>query len=176
MREPETSFVPRAASRVVAAVIAAGCLAGCAAIHDRFEAVRRPSPSRVTADDGPVDPSGLAVKTVGRGGVRPAPAPQARVAEASAVPTPREIFDFHPAGLGSDGWRQPFLIDRDDGPLTRDVARSEAELRDYKADLAARGSVAGRKLCSETDVAHAEPNCSPARPRAAAARDPLALQ
>lgn len=33
------------------------------------------------------------------------------------LPTPREIFDFHPKGLAADQTRRPFLVDPNEGPL-----------------------------------------------------------
>ncbi len=112
----------------------------------------------------------------------------APVVTASAVPSPRQIFDFHPAGSRPDSWRQPFVIDTNDGPLAADVRRSSAELRSFLADQKAgdgpprrggrRGGRRGRRAptgtarkrrCGEMDVAAGKPGCGVPRPRAATA-------
>ena len=81
----------------------------------------------------------------------------------AALPTPRQIFDFHPPGARADTWREPFVIDANDGPLAADVRRTAAELKAFLAQ--SRGDakaglrpVAARR-CGETDVATAKPGC-----------------
>ena len=105
---------------------------------------------------------------------------------ASAVPSPRQIFDFHPAGSRPDSWRQPFVIDTNDGPLAADVRRSSAELKSFLADQKAGrarstigtakvdGGPTGttRKRCSEMDVADAKPGCGVPRAADAAPAKP----
>ncbi len=84
------------------------------------------------------------------------------VAEApvSAVPAPRQIFDFHPAGAKPDDWRQPFIIDPNDGPLAADVRSSSAELRSYRAATDHGQTSAVARRCGETAVATATPGCA----------------
>ena len=99
-----------------------------------------------------------AVKTV-----RPSAASAAdEVAEAplSAVPAPRQIFDFHPTGAKPDDWRQPFIIDPNDGPLAADVRRSSAELRSYRAATDHGQTSAVARRCGENAVATATPGCA----------------
>lgn len=94
----------------------------------------------------------------------------------AALPTPRQIFDFHPPGSNADTWRQPFVIDANDGPLAADVRRTAAELKAFLAQSRGEAkpglrTVAARR-CGETDVATAKPGCTaaaPAKPPAKAA-------
>jgi hypothetical protein len=99
------------------------------------------------------------------------------------VPTPQQIFDFHPPGAKPDSWRQPFVIDTSDGPLAADVRRSSAELEAYRTDTAraARTDTAkpdgvpagtARLRCGEAEVATGKPGCAVPRPRAADAGTP----
>ena len=92
----------------------------------------------------------------------------------AGTPTPRQIFDFHPAGSGADAWRQPFVIDPNDGPLAGEVRKSAAELRAYLAAAKSHpeGSpqVASPRRCGETDVAAHKAGCvGPAAGRSLAA-------
>ena len=51
------------------------------------------------------------------------------------IPRADQIFDFHPAGSKPDTWRQPFIIDPNDGPLAayqRQTAQVLKELQDPK--------------------------------------------
>ena len=93
---------------------------------------------------------------------RPTHADDAAVTVA-ALPTPKQIFDFHPPGAKADTWRQPFIIDPNDGPLASDVRKTAAELKAFLA-LAKDKTVAGRR-CGETDVATAKPGCGAAPPK-----------
>lgn len=179
------------------ATLASTLLAGCAEMHHGVEAVGRIGPSAApTAEAEAAPPSRPDVRTVRpRGTPRVAAsegsAAASQAAPASAVPSPHEIFDFHPAGSRPDGWRQPFVIDAGDGPLAADVRRSAAELKAFLADAkagAARTAGTGvtgrpapdgvgpraglaRKVCGEMDVAAARPGCGV--PRAPAAAAPL---
>lgn len=149
------TLVPSTSCKTVsAAVLLALALSGCT-LHRNPETALA-SPDVATPATGS---SGRpAVKTV-RPSASSAVDERAEVSS-SAVPAPRQIFDFHPAGGKPDDWRQPFIIDPNDGPLAADVRRSSAELRSYRAetDHAAKPAVAHR--CSETDVATAKPGCA----------------
>ena len=97
----------------------------------------------------------------------------------AALPTPQQIFDFHPAGSRPDAWRQPFVIDPNDGPLAKDVRRSADELKAFlalpKADPKADPRLAARHRCGETDIAAAKPGCAgPATAAAPPAGTPAA--
>ena len=82
----------------------------------------------------------------------------------AALPTPRQIFDFHPPGAPADTWRQPFVIDVNDGPLAADVRKTAAELKAFLATSRGETKVGlrpvGVRRCGETDVATAKPGCS----------------
>lgn len=98
----------------------------------------------------------------------------------AALPTPQQIFDFHPAGSRPDAWRQPFIIDPNDGPLAKDVRRSAEELKAFlalpKADPKADARLAARHRCGETDIATAKPGCAgPATAPAPQAATPSAV-
>ena len=82
---------------------------GCAAMHDGFEASAHavPSPGTVAAVE-QAKPVRLDVKTV-----RSTDSTDAPIVVAAAVPSPKEIFDFHPAGSAPGSFRQPFDIDVD---------------------------------------------------------------
>ncbi|RYC29096.1 hypothetical protein D3273_25815 [Lichenibacterium minor] len=96
---------------------------------------------------------------------------------ASAVPTPREIFDFHPAGSAAGTFRQPFIIDPNDGPLTADVRRTAAELKEFNAAMKSGTALASNKRCGEMDIAQAKPGCAGQKSKVASivSSDPLAL-
>ena len=114
-------------------------LSGCAATYNEMQAV--------VSKTG--DHSGTANAEV----VAPTPT------HFAAVPSPREIFDFHPAGAKADTFREAFVIDPNDGPLSADVRRSAAELKAYNEHLAIGTDVAVKKRCGENDVAAAKPGC-----------------
>lgn len=97
---------------------------------------------------------------------------------ASAVPSPRQIFDFHPPGSRPDSWRQPFIIEANDGPLAADVRRSQAELKAYNDQLKAGRSVALNLHCSEVDVAQDKRGCVGSKPKVVLTtnHDPLAIR
>ncbi len=156
-------------ARAVAVLVLASVLfGGCAGMHRGFEAVSQVGSSTdltEKAEAAPVAHPGI--KTV-----QPRGAPQVSVSEtsaaepgefpavvASAVPSPKEIFDFHPTGSSPESFRQPFIIDLSDGPLRADVQRSAKELREYMAGVKTDAKPAERKRCSETEVATAKPGC-----------------
>lgn len=171
---------------VLVLALASALLAGCAEMHRGVEAVGRVGSTPVPAGEMEAAPvSRPDVKTVRPRGAPRAPASDMSLREpvaapavvVAAVPSPRQIFDFHPAGSHPDSWRQPFVIDTNDGPLAADVRRSAAELRAFmadrkagdartaKADAAATGTT--RKTCGEMDIATAKPGCGVPRPLAA---------
>lgn len=177
---------PPTARRALVLALAPALLAGCAEMHHGVEAVGRIGSSPVPAEAADAAPASRPdIKTVRPRGAPRAPASDAAAAEpaearalvASAVPSPRQIFDFHPAGSRPDSWRQPFVIDTGDGPLAADVRRSAAELKAFMADHArtdaarldrtATGTTGTR--CGEMDVAAKKPGCTVPRPAAAAA-------
>ena len=177
MRLP--SVPPTMLRPALALTLAAALLGGCADVHRGVEAVGRVgAPPAAPVAEAEALPSGRPdIKTVRRPGAPRAPAadtgaaqPVAAPVSEAAVPSPQQIFDFHPAGARPDSWRQPFVIDTSDGPLAADVRRSTAELKAYRADTgraaktdtAAAGAV--RKPCSEMDVAAAKPGCPAPRP------------
>lgn len=153
-----------------AALCLALALGACTLQDDRPVALATPEPPVQLSRTAAVP----AVKTVRRS-----------VAEAeddagpttAATPSPQQIFDFHPAGSSADAWRQPFVIDPNDGPLAGEVRRSAAELKAFLA-LPKMGSKvdprqATRHRCGETDIAAAKPGC--AGPAATAATSPAAI-
>ena len=95
---------------------------------------------------------------------------------ASAIPSPRDIFDFHPAGSASSSFRQPFIIDPNDGPLTADVRRTAAELKAFNEQMKTGTAVAARQACRETVVAAKTPGCVKPATRAAAVTSDTAVQ
>ncbi len=150
-------------------------LSGCASIHDGFGTRREPV---AVSDATSSRPGGRPVRVV---------APDedgGPVGTERAVPSPKEIFDFHPAGSKPDAWRAPFLIDTDDGPLRAEIRHSNEELRRYREDEAkgSKGSVSGKvasKTCGEDDVAHGKPGCPkppPPKPVTTLDKDPLAIR
>ncbi|WP_237479267.1 hypothetical protein [Lichenibacterium dinghuense] len=172
---------------MLAMLLAASLLSGCAEMHRGFQAIARvgssPSASVEEAELAPEPHPDI--KTV-----RPRDVPRAPVSEvsaadpvekssivASAVPAPRQIFDFHPAGSAPGSFRQPFIIDPNDGPLTADVRRTAAELKAFTAAMKSGTAVAGGDRCGEMDVADEKPGC--ARPKSKVAstlsRNPLSL-
>ena len=106
------------------------------------------------------------LRTVRRSGSRVADAGD-DVPRGAALPTPNEIFDFHPRGAKRDSWRQPFIIDPNDGPLAGYVRRMDAELTESNAQTKAAALAPVRKKvcpsggpagtiaasCGENDVA-----------------------
>lgn len=104
-----------------------------------------------------------------------ASAPKAHLA---AVPSPREIFDFHPAGSKPDTFREAFIIDPNDGPLSADVRKTAAELKAFNDHLGTGTAVAAKKRCGENDIAAAKPGCvgHDARAASAASPSPTALR
>ncbi|RYC28859.1 hypothetical protein D3273_27080 [Lichenibacterium minor] len=96
---------------------------------------------------------------------------------ASAVPTPHEIFDFHPAGSAAGSFRQPFIIDPNEGPLAADVRRTAAELTAFNAAMKSGTALASNKRCGEMDIAHDKPGCAGQKSKVAStvSTDPLAL-
>ena len=155
------------------AVIALG---GCTLQGERPLALSQPQPESRPAAASPA----TRVKTV-RATARPGDdgdetVPSVAGVPVAALPTPRQIFDFHPAGAPADAWRQPFVIDVNDGPLAADVRRSAAELKAFLATSRGETRVGlrpvGAPRCGETDVATAKPGCAAAgasRPPARAA-------
>ena len=77
----------------------------------------------------------------------------------SALPTPREIFDFHPAGAKPGAYREAFIIDPNDGPLTAYVQRTAAELRAFNAQMKVDTAITSNKPCGEVDVAKGRVGC-----------------
>ena len=162
--------------------LATTMLGGCAEVHRGYQSIAEvgASPRSVDEPDAVLPITKPDVKTV-----RPLGAPRAATSGtsetseaepattptvvASAVPSPRQIFDFHPAGSASGGFRQPFVIDMNDGPLTADVRKTAAELKAFKAGLDVRTVGTGPKPCSETEVALKKTGCTTPARRAAAA-------
>ena len=62
--------------------------------------------------------------------------PEDVVAGSASVPRPNQIFDFHPRGSRADSWRQPFVVDPNDGPLASYVRQTAEELKAFKEDQA----------------------------------------
>ncbi len=155
-------------------------LSGCAEIHQGVETVSRVgSPALSVSETEAVPVSIPGIETV-----RPQGAPRVleqaggTAVEASAVPTPREIFDFHPAGSTPGSFRQPFIIDPNEGPLTADVRRTAAELKTFNALMRSGITVANSKRCSEMDAAHNKSGCVGQKPKvvSSVSRDPPMLQ
>lgn len=142
----------------VAAVALAASLGGCAEVHRGVEAVARVGSS--PAEAVPARADVMTVRPPGAPRVAAAPVEAARPVMVAAVPAPRDIFNFHPAGSRPDSWRQPFVIDTSDGPLAADVRRSSAELKAFMAGRDRKDSVAAApRRCSETDVATDKAGC-----------------
>lgn len=147
------------------ALLGASLLGGCAEMHHGFEAVARTTRGPASAAAAPVDAAEA-------GGPRVVTAaPRAGPVRVAAIPSPRDIFDFHHARARPDDWRQPFLIDPNDGPLAADVRRSAAELRAYRAGMKA-GTETAKRRCGETEVAAAKPGCAGLPAKGAAASPP----
>ncbi len=118
----------------IAAMAASVILSGCATA---------PPPSAAHALAHPV-PASMPDAEGEEGG----PDPIERRTEA-AVPAPKDIFDFHPKGAKPDSWRQPFVIDANDGPLTDYLRRTDRSLHalvnvDKGKGLASGEAVVGR--------------------------------
>ena len=171
---------------VLALAVAGALLTGCADMHRGLDAVvARNEPLAPSVKEAEaVTATRRDVKTVRpRGGPRapasdvseaePAPTP---VRVASAIPSPRDIFDFHPAGSASSSFRQPFIIDPNDGPLTADVRRTAVELKAFNEQMKTGTAVAARKACRETDGAAKKPGCVKPATRAAAVGTDTAIQ
>ena len=153
----------------------AGLLSSCAEMHRGFERVGSMAGSPVAeTEDHLARPAKVAVKTV-----RPRAERDAPVVVADAIPSPREIFEFHSAGADPESWRKPFIIADDDGPLTPLVRKTAADLREYKAGIKAR-DVADAKApaCGGLDPEADGSGCIPPARRAitVGARNPLALR
>ncbi len=161
-------------------------LSGCAQIQSRFGAVAQAESTSDFVQESNAAPAHPDVKTVRPRGTRQALPSDISSNEqnavpivvASAVPSPQQIFDFHPSGSAPGSFRQPFIIDPNDGPLTADVRKTAAELKAFNAAMTSGTAVAGNKPCGEDEVAHDKPGCSGVRRKVAAtvSRDPLALQ
>lgn len=155
-------------------------LSGCAEMHQGAETISRVGLPALSVDETEAVP----ISVPGIETVRPQGAPRApeqagaTAVEALAVPTPREIFDFHPAGSMPGSFRQPFIIDPDEGPLTADVRRTAAELKAFNALMKSGIAVAHSKRCGEMDVAHDKSGCVGQKSKVVSAisRDPPLLQ
>ncbi len=143
---------------VLGLIGAATSLSGCAEMHHGFQAVARSSSA--TAADEPVVPRAGASARI----VSPQPDSDVPIVRMAAVPSPREIFDFHPNGFRPDDWRQPFIIDPNDGPLAADVRKTAEELKVFNAGLRSAPKTAVVRSCSETDVAAQKRGCVPRTP------------
>ncbi len=162
---------------VLVLTLASTLLAGCAETHRGFEAISRVGSSAVPVDEAEAMPVARSdVKTVRARGTARAPASDTSAAEpatltvvASAVPTPQQIFDFHPPGSAPGSFRQPFIIDPNDGPLRAEVQHSARELSEYLASIKTGTKSAAHERCSETDVAIAKPGCATPASKAATA-------
>lgn len=89
---------------------------------------------------------------------------EAVASAAPAVPRPDQIFDFHPKGSSPDDWRQPFIVDVNDGPLRSYVRQTAAELKAFKADQA-RPNLAS--AAQPAQKAGSLPPCEPGKPETA---------
>ena len=130
-------------------VVAPLVLGGCFGVADGTVASVEPVDVRSSVATEDARP---AIRTVRRSGVG------AQVADAgdtgpriAALPTPSEIFDFHPAGSKPDSWRQPFIIDPNDGPLAGYVRRMDAELKDSNQQTRAVANAPARKKVCPSD-------------------------
>jgi hypothetical protein len=145
-------------ARAAGALSLALALGACMLHDDRPVALAAPEPAPKAARAAAAPD----VKTVRRS--EAALAEDDAAPTASATPAPQQIFDFHPAGSRADAWRQPFIIDPNDGPLAADVRRSAAELKAFlalpKVDPKTDLRTAARHRCGETDIATAKPGCA----------------
>ena len=166
----------------LALALVSALLGGCAEMHRGGEAIGRVGLSPAADEDA----EAALVSVPGIVTARPrAPASDTSAVEprerptvvASAVPTPREIFDFHPAGSAVGSFRQPFIIDPNEGPLTADVRRTEAELTAFNAAMKASTALTSNKRCGEMDIAHDKSGCAGQKSKVAStvSTDPLAL-
>ena len=101
-----------------------------------------------------MEPAGVSARIV-----TPPPDSDVPVVRMAAVPSAREIFDFHPNRSRPDDWRQPFIIDPNDGPLAADVRRTAEELKVFNAGLRSAAKTVVVRSCSETDVAARKRGC-----------------
>ncbi len=113
------------------ALIAGGCMLQA----ERPVALATPEAPKTLVVPPPVAPPLAGIKTVKRTALSDAgdAAPSG-----DGIPRADEIFDFHPAGSKADAWRQPFIIDPNDGPLAayqRQTAKTLRELQDPKLRL-----------------------------------------
>ena len=124
-----------------AAVLVSMALGGCFGVSDHpvasADAVDLQAPV-ATADAQPP------IRTVRRSGRQVADAGDL-VPHGSALPTPSQIFDFHPPGSKPDSWRAPFIIDPNDGPLAGYVRRMDAELTESNRQTKTAEQVPVRK-------------------------------
>ncbi len=76
-----------------------------------------------------------------------------RVATAAdtGLPAPSEIFDFHPRGSKPDTWRQPFVIDPNDGPLAGYGRRVSTDLRQLTSLVSASAPVPDHRIPCRSD-------------------------
>ena len=144
-------------------------LTGCAAMHHGYETIARPSGTPVVdANPAGTTTSSPAPKQYGtrpRLSLRAEPDGADPVAiRTAAIPTPGEIFDFHPGG--SSKWRAPVIIDANDGPLTREVRQTAQELKEFEAAQKLGEPTAKLARCSEVDAAAMKAGCTD-RPKAA---------
>ena len=176
----------RSTKAVVGPILALG-LCGCAETYCGVEVANSVGPSPASTDQAKalpvarsdvetVRPRGTSRLTAsGTDAAEPAEAP---IVVASAVPSPQQIFDFHPAGSAPGSFRQPFIIDPNEGPLTADVRRTAAELKAFNSSVKPNTSIASGKLCDEDKAAYRKRDCTKGDPKIASmvSRDLLALK
>ena len=135
-------------ARVLKALCLFACstaLLGCGQIHRLGRVSFGATPPGLVSSDGSQDGGGVAGHT-------------ARYSVA-AVPTPREIFDFHPAGTRPGSFREAFIIDPNDGPLTDYVRRTAAELTAFNEQMNGVSANASAKPCGHSDVVKGQVGC-----------------
>ena len=106
----------------------ASLLSGCFGSPDSSVALT--SPAAAPMHDGP-SARATTVKTVKRS-QRPQLETDDVATVADPMPSPAQIFDFHPPGTKPDSWREPFIIDYSDGPLNRYRTETAAMLKDLQ--------------------------------------------
>ena len=135
-------------ARVLQALSLFACstaLLGCGQIHRLGRVSSGATPPGLVSVDGSQDGVSVAGHT-------------ARYSVA-AVPTPKEIFDFHPAGARPGSFREAFVIDPDDGPLAAYVRRTAAELRAFNEQINGVSAIASAKPCYHPDVTKGQVGC-----------------